>query len=137
MEFLSGSLAVAVGSNCNGSQRIPWGGLGLYGTEGILEITEVHHESGYPTVFEVVNKKHKTVKYKLTDQKYLESEHSSIEEQHVYVDIMDLADSIIEDRAPIATGEQAAHVVEIIEKTMASIETGKKQIIKSRFKQNL
>ena len=137
MEFLSGSLAVAVGSNCNGSQRIPWGGLGLYGTEGILEITEVHHESGYPTVFEVVNKKHTTVKYKLTDQKYLESEHSSIEEQHVYVDIMDLVDSIIEDRAPIATGEQAAHVVEIIEKTMASIETGKKQIIKSRFKQNL
>ena len=40
LEFATGTLAVAAGSNCRGSVRIPWGGMGLYGTDGALEITE-------------------------------------------------------------------------------------------------
>src|SRR5919202_6320 len=53
LEFESGALAVAAGSNCHGSARIPWGGMGLYGTAGALEVTAVDQASGYPLRFEV------------------------------------------------------------------------------------
>src|SRR5262245_15715430 len=45
MEFASGALGVAVGSDCQGSSLIPWGGMGLYGTAGTLEVTYVDHNS--------------------------------------------------------------------------------------------
>ena len=57
----------------------------------------------------------------LSDQAYLKGEHLSIEEPHVYADIMDLVDAIKEDRPPLATGEQARHVVEIIETSMLAL----------------
>jgi predicted dehydrogenase len=133
LEFVSGALAVAAGSNCRGSQRIPWGGMGLYGTKGVLEITEVHHASGYPTSFEVHGQEHREFKTELAQQPYLKGEHLAIEEPHVYVDIMDLVDAILEDRAPIASGEQAAHVVDIIEKSLAAIKTGQTQSLQSSF----
>ena len=41
LEFESGALGVAPGSDCRGSARIPWGGMGLYGTAGALEVIEV------------------------------------------------------------------------------------------------
>ena len=53
LEFASGALGVAPGSDCRGSARIPWGGMGLYGTQGALEVTEVDFASGYPIKFEV------------------------------------------------------------------------------------
>jgi predicted dehydrogenase len=133
MEFVSGTLAVAVGSNCHGSARIPWGGLGLYGTGGVLEVTDVDHASGYPTRFEVQGQTSQEYALDLSAQPYLQGEHLSLEEPHVYVDIMDLVDSIRENRAPKATGEQARHVVEIIEKTLIAVETGQTQELESVF----
>ena len=133
LEFVSGALAVATGSNCQGSQRIPWGGMGLYGTQGVLEVTEVNNASGYPTSFEVYSQNRQAYKTELSQQTYLKGEHLAIEEPHVYVDIMDLVDAIREDRAPIASGEQAAHVVDIIEKSLVAAQTGQVQAVESRF----
>lgn len=133
MEFGSGTLAVAVGSNCRGSGRIPWGGLGLYGTDGVLEVSDVNHASGYPTRFEVQSQRSQEYSVELSAQPYLQGEHLAIEEPHVYVDIMDLVEAIREDRSPRATGEQARHVVEIIEKGLMAVQTGQTQELESAF----
>jgi predicted dehydrogenase len=133
MEFVSGALGVAVGSNCRGSARIPWGGLGLYGTTGVLEVTEVNQASGYPTGFEVQGQARQAISAHLSQQPYLQGEHLSLEEPHVYADIMDLVEAIRDDRPPRATGEQARHVVEIIEKSLIAVQTGQTQTLSSTF----
>jgi len=130
MEFASGTLAVAVGSDCAGSMAMPWGGLGLYGTAGALETTHVDHSSGYPLSFKVQGDQQTAV---LADQPYLRGQHLTIEEPHVYADIMDLVDAIRDDRAPRATGEQARHVVEIIERARIAARTGQTQELTSTF----
>lgn len=143
MEFATGTLGVAAGSNCRGSTRIPWGGLGLYGTAGALEVLEVNHISGYPTQFEVqggawgdgIKSGRETQVYEtdLSAQSYLRGEHLAIEEPHVYADIMDLVEAIQADRPPRASGEQARHVVEIIEKSLLAAQTGQTQTLQSTF----
>jgi predicted dehydrogenase len=130
LEFASGTLGVAVGSDCRGSALIPWGGLGLYGTAGALEVTYVDHNSGYPLRFNALGSEHSAA---LTDQPYLRGQHLAIEEPHVYVDIMDLVDAIRDDRAPRASGEQARHVVEIIERARVAAHTGQTQDLISTF----
>ena len=133
MEFASGALAVAIGSNCRGSSHIPWGGLGLYGTTGVLEVTEVNHASGYPTHFEVQGQTAQTYATDLSAQPYIQGEHLTLEEPHVYADIMDLVDAIYEDRPPLAAGEQARHVVEIIEKSLIAVRSDQTQTLQSTF----
>ena len=142
LEFASGALGVAPGSDCRGSARIPWGGLGLYGTAGALEITDVDMASGYPTQFEVqggawpqsqTGANPRQFAYPLTASPYLRGEHLKIEEPHLYCDIMDLADAIQSDRAPRASGEQARHVVEIVDKAYRAAETGQAQMMETTF----
>jgi len=133
MEFNSGALAVATGSNSRASMRVPWGGLELYGTAGVMAVTEVDNASGYPLRFEVQGKEVHTYGSELGHQPYLRGEHLKIEEPHVFVDIMDLVDAIREDRAPLATGEQARHVVEIIERSYAAAKSGATQQLTSTF----
>jgi predicted dehydrogenase len=130
MEFSSGTLGVAVGADCRGSTLIPWGGLGLYGVAGTLEVIDVDHNSGYPLSFKIQGDQYTAA---LTDQPYLRGEHLTIEEPHVYADIMDLVDAIRDDRAPRATGEQARHVVEIIERARVAAHTGQTQDLASTF----
>jgi predicted dehydrogenase len=60
--------------------------------------------------------------------------HLSIEEPHVYADIMDLVDAVLDDRAPRASGEQARHVVEIIEEARAAIAGGRTRELVSSFR---
>lgn len=129
MEFTSGVLVTAVGSNTRGSRRTPWGGLTLHGTEGVLEVLEVDHASGYPVRYEVQGREVETYTAKLSEQPYLQGEHLTIEEPHVYVDIMELVDAIVEGRSPRNTGEQGRHVVEIVEKARLAAQTGQTQTL--------
>jgi predicted dehydrogenase len=141
MEFASGTLGVATGSNVRGSRRVPWGGVTLFGSAGVLEITEVHNESGYPVAFDVTGgqwtdeaaRGPREFQAQVTDQPYIQGAHVNLEEQHVYADIMDLVDAIREDRPPRSTGEQARHVVEIIEKALLAARTGQSQTLDSTF----
>jgi predicted dehydrogenase len=137
MEFSSGALAVAVGSDCVGSNMNPWGGLGVYGTQGALEVTEVDGASGYPTRFIVRRGGSWAIASgdtteditNLADCPYLTPPHLAIEEPHLYVDIMELVDAIVEDRPCRASGEQARHVVEIIEAARRAIASGQTQFL--------
>ena len=133
MEFVTGAMAVAVGSDCRGSSQFPWGGFELFGSAGTLELNDVEPNSGYPVQFRVHSREGRTATADLTASPYLRGEHLKIEEPHVFVDIMDLADAILEDRPPRATGEQARHVVEIIERARAAIRTGRTQELRTTF----
>jgi predicted dehydrogenase len=142
MEFVSGTLGVAVGSDCRGSSRTPWGGLALYGTAGVLEVTDVDNNSGYPVQFEVqggtwpaseASSGSRDFRAVVSDQRHIQGEHLAIEEPHVYADIMDLVEAIRDDRPPRATGEQARHVVEIIERARIAARTGQTQTLTSTF----
>lgn len=133
MEFQSGALVTAVGANCRGSRRIPWGGIGLYGTEGSLEVTDVNNASGYPIGYEISRGETNQHSFQLSDQPYIQGEHLDLEEPHVYADIMELADAILEDRTPRAGADQARHVVEIIEKARLAAATGTAQTLTTTF----
>jgi predicted dehydrogenase len=135
MEFTSGALGVAIGADCRMGARAPWGGLELYGRSGALEVVEVDQASGYPTRFVIHSRGQadEEVVATLGDQPYLRGAHLEIEEPHVYADIMDLVDAILENRPPRATGEQARHVVEIIERAHVAARTGQAQILSSAF----
>jgi predicted dehydrogenase len=143
MEFASGAIVTGVGSDSAGSRRNPWGTLGLYGTHGALEVTDVDGATGYPLAFEVYGGGgwgtygsevgNRTFSEPVSAQKYMQGAHLDLEEGHLYVDIMELADAIVEGRAPRATGEQARHVVEIIECAHRAIATGRTQPLTTTF----
>jgi predicted dehydrogenase len=143
LEFESGALGVAVGVDCQGSATIPWGALSIMGRAGSLEVTQVDWASAYPLAFQINGgewdgraaafEETRTSAYALTDQPYLRGEHLQLEEPHVYADIMDLADAILQDRAPSANGEQARHIVEIVEKARVAQETGQTQVLETCF----
>jgi predicted dehydrogenase len=138
MEFAAGALGVAVGADCRMGARAPWGGLELYGAAGALEVIDVDPASGYPTRFVIHGRgAAEEVVATLGDQPYLRGAHLAIEEPHVYADIMDLVDAILEDRPPHATGEQARHVVEIIERAHVAVHTGQAQELVSTFPLNM
>ncbi len=69
----------------------------------------------------------------LSGQPYLKGNHLTIEEPHVYADIIDLADAIREDRLPRSTGEQSRHGVEIIEKGQVAARMGQPQYLSRSF----
>lgn len=137
MEFESGALGVAVGADCVGSGMNPWGGLNIYGTHGALEVTDVDQASGYPTRFvvraggswAVGDGGMREVVLPLAACPVLTPPHCELEEPHLYVDIMELAAAVVEDRPSRATGEQARHVVEIIAAARQAIATGQAQTL--------
>ena len=69
----------------------------------------------------------------ITDHPHLVGEHLNLEEAHLYVDIMELVESIEENRPNGATGEQARHVVEIIEAAQRAAQSGIAQELITTF----
>ncbi len=144
MAFANGALVTAVGSDVGGGTRYPWGGMMLLGTHGAIDLTEVDGNTGYPTGYALRSKGggwgtfgggrvDQMIRMPLAEQLYLRGAHLEIEEGHLYVDIMELADAIDEDRPARASGEQARHVVEIIEKAHRAAATGQTQLVTTRF----
>ena len=60
-------------------------------------------------------------------------EHRSMEEAHVYEDIMQLVDLLLFDTPTTSTAEHARHVIEVFEKAYQSAETGQAQAVNSIF----
>jgi predicted dehydrogenase len=130
MEHHSGALSVAVGSDCRGAARVPWGAATFFGTDGCLDVTEVDGASGYPTRYRVAGRE---VAFALDAQPYLRDAHLTIEEPHVYADIMELVDAVEQQRAPRASGEHARHVVELIAAAHRAADTGTTQTLTTAF----
>jgi len=64
---------------------------------------------------------------------HVTGQHTSIQESHVFEDIMQLVDWIREDKPTIVTAEHARHVVEIFDAAYRSASTGKVQILRTVF----
>jgi predicted dehydrogenase len=59
--------------------------------------------------------------------------HRTMEEAHVFEDIMQLVDWVLEDKPSLATAEHARHVIEIIEAGYRAAETGQTQTLTTTF----
>lgn len=59
--------------------------------------------------------------------------HASIQESHVFEDIMQMVDWIREDKPTIVTAEHARHVIEIFDAAYRSASTGQAQILRTTF----
>lgn len=144
LDFGDSIFAIAGGSNCQFGPRIWWGHLSIFGAEGAIETLAIEPQTGLPT--QVILMSNGVLKERLGfpwgfytslgpagPLPHVQGSHLWIEEAQVYADIMHLVDCILEDREPIASGEHAAHVVEIIEKTYLAAKTGESQEISTTF----
>jgi predicted dehydrogenase len=59
--------------------------------------------------------------------------HRTMEEAHVYEDVMQLVDWVREDKPTIATAEHARHVIEIFDAAYRSAKTGQAQALRTTF----
>jgi predicted dehydrogenase len=60
-------------------------------------------------------------------------EHRTVEEAHVYEDIMQMVDLIREDKPTISTAEHARHVIEIFDAAYRAAATGQTQTLRTTF----
>jgi predicted dehydrogenase len=58
-------------------------------------------------------------------------QHESMQEAHVYEDVMQLVDWIRDDKPTIVTAEHARHVIEIFDAAYRSAETGEAQTLRT------
>lgn len=65
---------------------------------------------------------------------HVTGKHQEIEEAHVFEDVMQLVDWVLDDKPSLATAEHARHVIEIIEAAYRSAETGQAQELNTTFK---
>ncbi len=140
LRFDDGILGLCWGCRSASGRVLDWGAIGFYGTEGSVEASRIHGESGWPE--EVVwhgrvgarNYRYPMGGFGTGDGwpvALASSAHAAIPEQHVYLDILDWVTAIQDQRAPVASARHAAHVVEIIEKTYLAAETGRAQRLAS------
>jgi predicted dehydrogenase len=144
LDFGNATFGVASGHSSRTGQLLQWGSMGIYGSGGAIETLEIEPLSGHPTRLFVTAqegtpeaaglRRHDDGSYGVDN--WLPSvtvEHARIPEPHVYADIMHAVDCIEQGRPPLVSGEQGAHVVEIIEKGYLAASTGQAQELQSRF----
>jgi predicted dehydrogenase len=141
LDFGEATFAIAGGNSSMTGQLVDWGSMGIYGSEGFVETLEIEPLSGHPAKL-CIGCAHWSaepleISYGIFTQSnwlpYVNEAHTAIPEPHVYADIMDCTDSILEGRLPVASAEHAAHVVEIIEKGYLAARSGKTMELESSF----
>ena len=141
LDFGDATFAMLGGHSAATGKLIQWGGMGIYGSRGSVEALEIEPLSGHPVALaingeadlpelETAGAGVYTLRTRLP---HVNERHAAIPEPHVYADIMHCVDCIRTGALPVASGEHAAHVVEIIEKGYLAAETGRAQQLKSTF----
>lgn len=141
LDFGDAVFAVLGGHSAATGRLIQWGGLGIYGSLGAVEAQEVEPLSGHPESLIIRGEVElseleatRPGEYRVTTRlPHVTERHAAIPEPHVYADIMHCVDCIRSGDAPVASGEHAAHVVEIIEKAYLAAESGQTQNLQSTF----
>ena len=141
LDFGGATFAVAGGHNCMGGRLIQWGAMGFYGTDGAIETLDVEPLSGHPSRLYLHSRNDIAELADTTGGEYIPPgslpyvtpAHAVIPEPHVYADIMHCVECIREGKQPIASGEHAAHVIEIIERGYRAAQTGQTQELESTF----
>jgi predicted dehydrogenase len=136
LDFGDATFAVAGGQNARVSPGIGWGRLGIFGTAGTIDEggsvggMELTGDFLPPLLGQPLPKVVLPARG-WAGLQWVTGRHQSIQEAHVYNDIMHLVDCIRDDKRPVPTGEHARHVVEVIEKAYRSAETGQAQTLET------
>ncbi len=133
LDFGSGLVAVAYGTAAGGP--IDQFGTGIYyGTQGTIDGGLLN---GVP--FELRGR-HGSLTTPIGDEDaqnallpHVLGEHRSIGEGHVFEDVMQLVDWILDGKASPVTAEHARHVIDIIESGYRASETGVTQVLRTSF----
>ena len=144
LDFGSATFAMAGGHASRTGELVQWGAMGLYGSEGAVETLEIEPLSGHPTRLSITAadgapeavglRREGDGSYALSSWlPYVDENHASIPEPHVYADILHAVDCIEQAERPLVSGEHGAHVVEIIEKGYLAARTGATQELESSF----
>jgi predicted dehydrogenase len=141
LDFGDATFAVAGGHTCMSGPLLQWGAMGIYGSAGAIETLEIEPLSGHPSKLHLASR---TPLPELDGARhgeyaphdwlpYVTPEHAAIPEPHVFADIMHCVECIRSGQHPVASGEHAAHVIEIIEKGYLAARTGQTQELETSF----
>jgi predicted dehydrogenase len=138
LDFGDGVFALSSGQNAVTSPSIGWGRFAVWGSEGALDLVpgrglEISSRSAMAGALGFTNGMLTVSAGGPGDVPGVVGPHVSIQESHVYADILHLAECLIENRAPLVTGEHARHVVEVIDKGYLASSTGQAQDVVSTF----
>lgn len=131
LDFGSATFAVVGSQYCSSGDTLGWGFLGVYGSRGAIEVTELEPGSTHARRFRVTSPEAEDpVDYDLHDSS---DPHLQMPESHVWLDIRDFAESIAAGRPPRANAAHACHVIEIIELGYVAAQTGRAQELQTTF----
>jgi len=129
LQFGGNVLGLTSGQLCQWGKTV-WGQLCFFGARGAIEVIGSKDGTSWPDKFLLNNEEYKMDGWKapIDDGLRLISgdKHSGHEEAHVYVDVAHFAECVRDSKKPVASAEQARHVIEVIElayKSAASRET--------------
>lgn len=104
----------------------------IFGTKGVINGGTLNGE-----IIDYEGRELAEKKSYIASLPHVTGEHEDIEEAHVYEDVMQLVDWVLEDKPSLATAEHARHVIDIIESAYRSAETGQAQDLNTSFDINL
>ncbi len=126
LDFGNNVLGLSSGQMCQWGTTM-WGQLCFFGATGAIEVTGSREGTSWPSKFLVNGKEQDISAWTPPLDQGLRlisgDKHSSLEEAHVYVDIVHFAECVRDSKKPVASAEQARHVIEIIELAYKSAKT--------------
>ena len=139
LDFGDATFALAGGQNSRIAPTIGWGRLTISGTRGTVDFggglggLEVVSDAVLPEAFGTRGPRVFIPSAGLPGLKHVTGAHTSIQEPHVYNDIMHMVECLETGSDPVPTAAHARHVVEIIERAYLAASTGQTQDISSLF----
>jgi predicted dehydrogenase len=138
LDFGNNVLGLTSGQLCQWGKTM-WGQLSFFGARGAIEVVGSKDGTSWPDKF-LLNGEDKDVSsdgWKPPIEEGLRlissDKHASVEEAHVYVDIAHFAECIRDSKKPVASAEQARHVIEVIELAYKSAKTKQTLATSSTF----
>ena len=90
-----------------------WGFLAISGSKGSLEVRRIPYKNScYELILHRINE---TKAKRQIFGTGLSKKHDALEEAHVARDLLDFVEAVSNNRPPLASAEDAAHCIEIIE----------------------
>jgi predicted dehydrogenase len=135
LEFDERVFAVLGSHFCTPGSRLGWGFFGLYGSDGALEVTALEPDTASPVRATLRDGRSwtETVLDLPALLPTLGAAHAELPEAHVWADINEFLDCVLEGRESVASGEHARHVIEIIEKGYLAARSGRAQELRTTF----
>jgi predicted dehydrogenase len=141
LDFGDNVFAQVGGQNTMLSPAIGFGRLAISGSDGALDLIpgrglEITSRSALAGTLGFANGTFVAgsgAPGRTSDRPGVVGPHVTIQEPHVYADLLHLVDCLREDREPLVTGEHARHVIEIIEPGYLAARTGQTQQLTTTF----